>query len=144
MNQTLEALADQTLQELMEVSPQVEHALVITLDGAVIGSAPATSTADVRRVAGAVSRMLDAADRARQELGREAVTQCEVGTGDASVFVVRDAHHAIAATTGLDPTVGLVFYDLKSALRTLRDHVGHVTTSGNGSPADTTTEGAGA
>ena len=30
---------------------------------------------------------------------------------------MRDADRAIAATTSPDPTVGLVFYDLKSCLR---------------------------
>jgi hypothetical protein len=33
------------------------------------------------------------------------------------VFVVRDGSRRIAATTGPSPTVGLVFYDLKSCLR---------------------------
>ncbi len=33
------------------------------------------------------------------------------------MFVVRDGERAIAATTGPEPTVGLVFYDLKSCLR---------------------------
>jgi hypothetical protein len=33
------------------------------------------------------------------------------------VFVVRDGERRIVATTVADPTVGLVFYDLKSCLR---------------------------
>jgi hypothetical protein len=33
------------------------------------------------------------------------------------VFVVRDGSSFIAATTGPEPTVALVFYDLKTALR---------------------------
>jgi hypothetical protein len=33
------------------------------------------------------------------------------------VFVVRDSERLIAATTTAAPTVGLVFYDLKSCLR---------------------------
>jgi hypothetical protein len=33
------------------------------------------------------------------------------------VFVVREGDRIIAATTSADPTVGLVFYDLKSCLR---------------------------
>ena len=35
------------------------------------------------------------------------------------MFVVRDGKRRIVATTGPEPTVGLVFYDLKSALRQL-------------------------
>jgi hypothetical protein len=37
------------------------------------------------------------------------------------VFVVRDGSRRIAATTGPSPTVGLVFYDLKSCLRGVAD-----------------------
>jgi len=36
---------------------------------------------------------------------------------EGSVFVVRDDGRLIAATTTPEPTVGLVFYDLKSCLR---------------------------
>ncbi len=32
------------------------------------------------------------------------------------MFLVADGDHAIAATTALEPTVGLVFYDLKRCL----------------------------
>jgi hypothetical protein len=37
------------------------------------------------------------------------------------VFVLREGDRLIAATTVPDPTVGLVFYDLKSALRAAAD-----------------------
>src|SRR4029079_9431083 len=40
-------------------------------------------------------------------------------TAHGSVFVVRDPRHVLLATTAPDPTVGLVFYDLKSALHAL-------------------------
>ena len=52
--------------------------------------------------------------------GASDLTQLEVATGDGSVFVVRDGATFIAATTGGNPTVGLVFYDLKSALRSIK------------------------
>jgi predicted regulator of Ras-like GTPase activity (Roadblock/LC7/MglB family) len=52
--------------------------------------------------------------------GESSLTQLEVSTGDGSVFVVREGKTRIAATTGADPTVGLVFYDLKSALRSVK------------------------
>jgi hypothetical protein len=42
---------------------------------------------------------------------------CGAATGNGSVFIVRDNKTTIAATTAPAPTVGLVFYDLKSALR---------------------------
>ena len=40
-------------------------------------------------------------------------------TVDDSVFVVLDGDRMAVATTGADPTVGLVFYDLKTLLRQL-------------------------
>ena len=43
--------------------------------------------------------------------------QLDVALAGGSVFVVRDEERLIAATTGPGPTAGLVFYDLKSALR---------------------------
>jgi hypothetical protein len=49
------------------------------------------------------------------------VTQLEVALGSGSVFVVRDGGRLIVATTSPEPTVGLVFYDLKSCLRTITD-----------------------
>jgi hypothetical protein len=49
--------------------------------------------------------------------GERSVTQLEASTQEGSVFVVRDGDRLIAATTGPSPTVGLVFYDLKSCLR---------------------------
>ncbi len=45
--------------------------------------------------------------------------QLEVALQAGSVFVVRDGDRLIAATTPPEPTVGLVFYDLKSCLRDL-------------------------
>jgi hypothetical protein len=66
--------------------------------------------------------------RAAQELlstvervsgGDRKLAQLEVSTHEGSVFVVRDEERTIAATTGPEPTVGLVFYDLKSCLRSV-------------------------
>jgi hypothetical protein len=45
----------------------------------------------------------------------------EVSTPDGNVFVVADSDHLVAAVTDADPTVGLVFYDLKTALRAVRE-----------------------
>ena len=45
--------------------------------------------------------------------------QLEAATPVGSVFVVRDGERLIAATTTPEPTVGLVFYDLKTCLRSI-------------------------
>jgi hypothetical protein len=50
------------------------------------------------------------------------------------VFVVLDGDRMAVATTGADPTVGLVFYDLKTLLRQLGDGEGAAASA----PADST------
>ena len=40
------------------------------------------------------------------------------------MFVVRDSDRTMLATTGVNPTVGLVFYDLKSCLHALSKDAG--------------------
>ena len=47
------------------------------------------------------------------------LVQFEAATPEGCVFLVLDGEHAVAAVTKAEPTVGLVFYDLKSCLRAL-------------------------
>ena len=44
-------------------------------------------------------------------------SQVQVAFLEGSVFVVRDGERIVVAVTGREPTVGLVFYDLKTCLR---------------------------
>ena len=69
--------------------------------------------ADGTRFVEAARALLAAADGVRTE----PLVQLEAATADGSVFVVRDGERVVAAVTGPEPTVGLVFYDLKSCLR---------------------------
>ena len=80
-------------------------------DGQVAGSTLADG--DAATLARAAGELLNQASG----LGDGEVTQIEASTPDGNVFVVREGPRRIAATTGPDPTTGLVFYDLKSALR---------------------------
>src|SRR5690242_8236254 len=122
MSDPLHAAAAGALEELLEVSPQIEAAVIITRENARIAAhAPDMPERAVERFAATTRSLLAAADQARGELGREPVVQVEVASQDGHVFVVADATRAIAAVTAADPTVGLVFYDLKTALRTLRE-----------------------
>src|SRR5262249_14898140 len=68
-----------------------------------------------RLVAGA-KRLLEAAEQLRP-----GVAQLEAATVTGSVFVVRDGERTIAGTTTPEPTVGLVFYDLKTCLRSIEE-----------------------
>ena len=66
----------------------------------------------------AASELLSTAEGLKS--GNSVLTQLEVATREGSVFVVRDGPTSIVATTGGNPTVGLVLYDLKSALRSIK------------------------
>jgi predicted regulator of Ras-like GTPase activity (Roadblock/LC7/MglB family) len=105
--------AAQALADLTEISSQIEAAVLFDEAGAVLGSTLANDEA-AQGVARAAGQLLERAGGFRSE---GSITQLEASTADGSVFVVRDEARRIAATTGPAPTVGLVFYDLKSALR---------------------------
>jgi predicted regulator of Ras-like GTPase activity (Roadblock/LC7/MglB family) len=111
--------AAQALSDLTEVSSQIEAALVLDADGEAVAS-----TLDEQRApefAQVVQELLAAVRRAAGTEESGAVAQAEIATGDGSVFLVRDEQRTIAATTGPEPTVGLVFYDLKSCLRSFAE-----------------------
>ena len=108
--------AAQALADLTEISSQIEAAVLFDESGAVLGSTLAEAA---RALAGAATALLERAGALRA--GGDGVTQLEASTADGSVFVVRGDERRIAATTGPAPTVGLVFYDLKSCLRGAAD-----------------------
>jgi predicted regulator of Ras-like GTPase activity (Roadblock/LC7/MglB family) len=106
--------AAQALADLTEISSQIESAVLFDEQGAVLGSTLADERA-AQALARGASELLEEAAAFRSS--EAVVTQLEASTHEGSVFVVRDGSRRIAATTGPSPTVGLVFYDLKSALR---------------------------
>jgi predicted regulator of Ras-like GTPase activity (Roadblock/LC7/MglB family) len=106
--------AAQALSDLTEISSQIEAAVLFDESGGVQASTLQRGEAAEALARGA-AELLDRAGAFRSD-GAE-VTQLDVSTPEGSVFVVRDGSRRIAATTAADPTVGLVFYDLKSALR---------------------------
>jgi hypothetical protein len=108
MADTAQALAD-----LTEISTQIETAVVFDREGTVLGATVDDERAG--RLAGAAIELFRAADEQREQ----ELVQLDAALEGGSVFVVRDADRLIAATTTQQPTVGLVFYDLKSCLRAL-------------------------
>jgi len=107
------------LERLREISSQVSAAVIFERGGKVVGS----TFADDQRakdVAEEAEALLTEAEQ-RRDAGDEAAefVQLEVALQGGSVFVVRDGDRLITATTQPEPTVGLVFYDLKSCLRDL-------------------------
>jgi predicted regulator of Ras-like GTPase activity (Roadblock/LC7/MglB family) len=105
------------IDELKGLSTQIEVILVGGRDGAV--QAATVEGAAAERLGGLARDLVAGADSVRGDLGRDALSQLQAATPDGSVFVVLDGDRMAVATTGADPTVGLVFYDLKTLLRQL-------------------------
>jgi predicted regulator of Ras-like GTPase activity (Roadblock/LC7/MglB family) len=103
--------ADTALAELTAISAQIEAAVLVGKDGAV--SASTLTDERAASLASSARALLEGAEQVRDG----ELTQLEAATGEGSVFVVRDGDRLIAATAGPEPTAGLVFYDLRSALR---------------------------
>jgi predicted regulator of Ras-like GTPase activity (Roadblock/LC7/MglB family) len=110
--------AQQAIADLTEISSQIQAAVVFDDKGKVAGSTleDAGRAEDLARAA---AELLEQADKIKT--GDGSVSQLEAATLEGSVFVVRDGKVRIAATTAPEPTVGLVFYDLKSCLRGVED-----------------------
>ena len=106
--------AADALAHLTEISTQIEAAVVLDREGAV----QAATVDDERagRIASGALELFRQADAQREQ----ELVQLDAALAGGSVFVVRDEERLIAATTGPGPTAGLVFYDLKSALRSSR------------------------
>jgi len=104
--------ATQALGELMELSSQITAAAVLDGDGATLASSDdsaALATSTLELVAAAA------------DLGGEGrdVTRVEVELDEGAMFVVREGEYTIAATTGPDPTSGLVVYDLRTCAQAI-------------------------
>jgi predicted regulator of Ras-like GTPase activity (Roadblock/LC7/MglB family) len=108
--------AAQALADLTEISAQIDGAVLADTSGALVASTFAQEERG-KELARAAAELLAAAAEARAD-GQELV-QVQAATPRGSVFVVRDENRVVAALTGSRPTVGLVFYDLKTCLRML-------------------------
>ena len=108
--------AQQALADLTEISSQIQAAVVFDEQGQVAAATLDDSRAGM--LAEGAGRLLEQAEQVKVGTGGPLV-QLEAATDEGSVFVVADGPTRIAATTASDPTVGLVFYDLKSALRSI-------------------------
>jgi len=105
--------ATQAISDLTEISPQIRGVVAVRPDGGVLGTNLGDDAA-AQTFALRARRLIDEAEALRPGVG-----QLEAATTIGSVFVVRDGERLIAATTTPEPTVGLVFYDLKTCLRSI-------------------------
>lgn len=99
------------LAELLEVSDRLRSIAFFASDGSVL--------AEIGGLGAEARGILTAADDAARLLGRPPVSQCEVGLPEALVFAVREQEYAAVAIADPDATAGLVFYDLRQALRSV-------------------------
>src|SRR2546423_11907081 len=106
------------LERLQEISSQVRAAVIFERGGKVVGDTLGDDQR-AKQVAEEAEALLADAEQRRHRADGDEFAQLEVALQAGSVFVVRDGDRLIAATTPPEPTVGLVFYDLKSCLREL-------------------------
>ncbi len=103
--------AAQALADLVEISSQIESAVLAGADGAVLGA----TLADAGRAEAIAKEARELLNAAAGPSGP--ASQVEVSFREGCVFVVTDGQRLVVAVTGRDPTAGLVFYDLKTCLR---------------------------
>jgi predicted regulator of Ras-like GTPase activity (Roadblock/LC7/MglB family) len=109
--------ARQSLDDLKRISTQVQEAVIFGADRSV-EAATIQDPERAARFADAAARLLEVADSVRTDWEKPLV-QLEASLDEGSVAIVRERDRAIAATTHPEPTIGLVFYDLRTSLREL-------------------------
>ena len=110
--------ASAALAELVGLSTQVVEAVIVGTDGAV-EAAHAAGEERAQALAEAGGSLLAAAAAIRPSA--PPVERVHVDLERGSLVVVRDAERSIVATTVAEPTAGLVAFDLRAALRRLRE-----------------------
>jgi len=100
------------LADLMEISSQIEAAVVVGADGAVVVAQPEYEAESLAR---AGIGLLDAAEE--DFGGRRSVTRLEVALREGSVFALRGNDLRIIARTNPGAPSGLVLYDLDTCLQ---------------------------
>ena len=108
--------AAQALAELMELSSQITAAVVLDGDGESLASSSEDAARTDALVAATRELVAAAADLGS---GGHEVTRVEVELADGALFVLREGGHTVGATTGPDPTSGLVVYDLRTCVQAI-------------------------
>ena len=107
--------AASALADLLEISSEVDAAVLLDSDGSVAASTLAAAAA-AERLARAGIGVLEAAEERFAGSGR-ALTQVEAALREGSVFVAREDGRTIVARSHPKPSSQLVFYDLRACLR---------------------------
>jgi len=111
--------AARALADLVEISPQIEAAAIVSGEGELAGSV-GVPEARAGVVARSVRELLDSAAAYRSDEGR--VTQLHAQLVGGDLFAVTGAgERTIVAVTGGRVPPGLVFYDLRRCLAAVAD-----------------------
>jgi predicted regulator of Ras-like GTPase activity (Roadblock/LC7/MglB family) len=111
--------AARALADLVEISPQIEAAAVVSGEGELAGSV-GVPEARAGVVARSVRQLLDSAAAHRSDEARVTQLHAQLATGD--LFAVTGAgERTIVAVTGGRVPPGLIFYDLKRCLAAVAD-----------------------
>ena len=106
--------AARALADLVEISPQIEAAAVVTGDGELAGSV-GVPEARAGVLARSVRELLEGAAAFRSDNGRIIQLHAELAAGDVFAVTGADERTIVAVTVGRT-SPGLVFYDLKRCL----------------------------
>lgn len=108
----------EALDELLEMSASIRNAVLVRGESDTLASTLPTPEAEKAMVAAARDVILSAS-AAAEEMGKPKLMQLFIETRSGCLFTaMADKDTWIAAVTGADPTVGLVLYDINTALRT--------------------------
>lgn len=129
--------AAQALADLTEISAQIEAAVLAKADGSIVASTM-KDEGRAKQLAEAAVELVAAGSESRSEGPNQELVQLQAATPRGSLFVARDGSHVVAAITGSRPTVGLVFYDLKTCLRMLEDEEAKADTPARAEKTDKT------
>lgn len=106
------------LQELKEMSASIRQAVIVRGDSDVLASTFVNSDSEAAVVKQAYA-IIEEARQAAADMDRSPLSQLLVEASAGCLFIVTgDNDTWLAATTGTDPTVGLVLYDANTALKT--------------------------
>lgn len=113
--------AEKALQEMLDISTDIEKAVVYAEGEVLAGNFPADIQADMVAKARELTDL--GRDRA-QDMGAGELSQLMVETEQGTVFLVRETGEGdlgVLATGKKDSRVGLVFYDMKTCMRDTRE-----------------------
>lgn len=100
------------------MSASIRHAVLVRGENEILASTFANGQSEAAMVSMA-RRMLEEARMSAKEMERSPLTQLFIEAPSGCVFIVTGEKDTwLAASTGADPTVGLVLYDVNTALRT--------------------------